>query len=105
MRISTPNPDPEGPPIMKDVVVGGGVRVRLEGTRWATEATVAAIDEEAQTATVRGVGFTAIVNIPAIMDATTPEERSYQSIVEDNVDSDSATFNSVAFGEEEDEGQ
>lgn len=100
MRIETPNPDPAGGPIIKEIVVGGGVRIRLEGTRYASEATVLSINEEEGLASVRGVGFTAVVNGAAILDATSPEDRTYQEIFENHIDvkDELTNFDSIAQG-------
>lgn len=81
MKISTPTL--EGPPIEKEVEIGGGVRFRLEGTRWLTEGTVVSIDENAETVRVQGPGFSAVLHKSAIRDATGCDHRQYQAIHDD----------------------
>lgn len=78
MRIETPNPDNPSEPLIKEVRVNGGVKVRLDGTKYLTEATVQLIDEDREVATIKGVGFTAEVHKSLIIDSMEPAMHQYQ---------------------------
>lgn len=85
MIIPTPNPENLEDPIMKPVVINGGVKVRLAGTKYLTEATVLSINEEEGTLVVKGVGFEAEIHVSTVIDSMEPALHAYQSQYTDNL--------------------
>lgn len=68
--------------VEKQVLVGSGIKIRIPDTRWLTEATVVSINEEAETIEAKGVGFQVTLHKSEIRNVTSPEERTYQEIVD-----------------------
>jgi hypothetical protein len=84
VRISVPAQDADGnrlPNVTKEVEVGGGVMVRLEGTRYLTTATVIALIDDDHIK-IRGIGFEAVVNTAAVADCTDRVQQTYQNAVD-----------------------
>lgn len=87
MRIQVPAQDEDGnrlPDVTKTVELGGGVKIRLEGTRYQSEGTVTELVDDDHIR-VRGVGFEAIVNTAAVLDCTDRVSRTYQAAVDNNL--------------------
>lgn len=70
---------------MKPVVVSGGVKVRLEGTKYLTEATVISINEDEGTLVVKGVGFEAEIHVSTVIDSMEPAIHGWQADYDKNV--------------------
>lgn len=88
MRIAVPAQDAEGnrlPDVIKQVIVGCGVTIRIEGSRWLAQGTVTRIYEDDVTLDVHGVGFQAIMNVSAVIDCNTPADQQWQSIYDQNI--------------------
>jgi len=80
MIINTPIPGSTDV-VPKEVSVGCGVKLILEGTRFTTEGTVVAIHEGPPPSfDVKGHGFEARVGVAAIRDVFSPEVHQYQEL-------------------------
>lgn len=84
MTIETPTE--ENGPITKTVVVGGGVRLPVEGHRASIWVKVLSIDEVEKSVTVEYEGNPQKVGAFAIMDVLTRQEFQYQESIDQQPD-------------------
>lgn len=82
MYINTPNPDPAGEPVVKQIEIGGGVVYTLEGFRYTVRGTVEHINEETQAVYVHAPGVKQWVHLHTIIDAFSKEDQSSQAVVD-----------------------
>lgn len=71
--------------VVKEIVRGCGVTVRIEGSRWLAQGTVIQIFPDDETLEVHGVGFEAILNVKAVADCNTPADQQWQDLYDKNV--------------------
>lgn len=84
MVIQTPTE--EGEPILKQVVVGGGVKLRIDGQRTTVWVKVLSLDPSGQALTVEYDGSTQTIAAFGIIDALNPQAFEYQMIMESQPD-------------------
>lgn len=65
----------------KDIQVGGGVQIRVEGTLYRVTAEVLGVDESLQAVEVRGKDFEGTVHLSQITDAMDPSVFAYDNAI------------------------
>jgi len=84
MKIATPNPD--GPdPILKDIQVRGGVKVRFGPGFMSVWGRVTEVNEEAQTVSFSCAEGPQTVPLSSVRDARNPQEQEWQEVYENNI--------------------
>lgn len=101
MQINTPNPDTEAGPIVKNVVVGGGITFKIEGFRYSVEGEVLEINEADELVRVKNADFEGWVPKRMIKDSKSPEEHTFQGIYDNNVSDTHRTPAEIAYSDVE----